>query len=492
VAMVLKGDILAKLLNFYFGIMCLILIRAFVKRFFSFGSLLPAVVFYCNWLLYYVSTRANVELALGFFEGMMLFCLLLWLEARAGKGEGKKPRNALFYLSAVFCGFSLGIKYTALFSLVGICLVFLYYAFFVFRDAFITVVKKGAVYLLISFAVFSPWVIKNTIAYRMPLAPYRVFHHLALAAGISGSEEASSPDPVIEKLRKRNALLYSAFYPRRSLGEFLLIPYNATIHGTWPSQVFDTIVTPFYLMFLPFLIVIRKKKRAAIALLIYCIAVYIQWHVVQPITRYLTSAMIPMSLLVALVVQYFSKPERERICVIGHILKIMIIITIFIMLIAQLMILIYYNPLRYLLGYENRSGYLLRSNPTGIQKLIEHANENLPEKSRILLLWEKRGYYLQRPYHEDSSGHVFAMAMYKTDDPEKAADELLRMGYTHILCDTGLPRFWTGSGYEGDDENREVREMAKKEYAFFEEMARKRMNLLEKSGFLYLYGIVRD
>jgi len=487
-AMMLQGDILAKLVNFYFGILCLFLIRAFVKKFFTFGCLLPCAIFYCSWLVYFVSTQANVEMGLAFFEGVAVLSLLLWLESHLDKEGSHAPKSFYFWFSAVGSGFCLGIKYTFLFSLVGLFLIFLYYGVIVLKSFRIMIVR-AILYFLIALIVFSPWMIKNILIYKMPLAPYDVLYHLRFAAGLSGKKASSAPSEAVLQMRNRTALLFKGVYPRSSFADFLLIPYNATIHGEWPMQVFDTLVAPFYLMFFPFVFFIRKKSPLVIALLIYIMTVYIQWHIIQPITRYLTSVLPLMSILIALVIHHVSQGPSRLNLYNAHLMKMIIVATLFITLVAQTASFISLNPVYYLLRIETGSSYLARANPAHIQPVIDFANTNLPAESRILLLWEKRGYYLERDYMEDASGNILARVMYQIKDPVSAAEELRKMGYTHILCDTNLPSTWFGSGYNKASENQAIKDLGNRELEFLNQMAGERLTLLKRSGGIYLYQI---
>lgn len=488
-AMLVHSDILAKLVNFYFGILCLLLILAFVKTFFTFKAILPCSLFYCSWLVYYVSTRANVDLGLAFFEGVMILSLLIWWN-KCSCSERRHQRNFFFYFSAVCAGFCLGIKYTALFSMLGVTGIFIYYGiqeWKIKRPGWIT---SFFAYGAIALTVFSPWMIKNTVLYGMPFAPYRISNHLRLATGVKTKDiDATDSGKPIDQLRKRNSLLYKGVYPRSSFLDFILIPYNATIYGDWPMQIFDTLVAPFYLMFFPFIFFIRRKPSYAVALVIYILIVYCQWHLMQPITRYLTPVLVLMAILLTYVIDRLEHIKHVLTIYIMRALKGIILIMLLITLAAQILTFASINPLYYLMGWENKSSYLSRANPAGIQPVIDYINENLDPESRILLLWEKRGYYLRRNYQEDASGNILALVMYKTGNPEDAARELKNMGYTHIMTDVSLPTSWFGSGYKKGGENRTIRELGNQELEFFLSMVEGNLKLLKISGSMYLYQI---
>ncbi|MBN1899782.1 hypothetical protein JW926_00485 [Candidatus Sumerlaeota bacterium] len=488
-AMLLHSDILAKLINFYFGVLCLALIWAFVKKFFTFNALLPCAFFYCSWLVYYISSRANVDLGLAFFEGVMIFSLLIWRDG-CSRSEKNLRRNYYFYFSAVCAGFSLGVKYTTLFGIMGIIGVFFFYGIGEWKNKWKAWISSLFIYGAVALAVFSPWMIKNTLLYGMPFAPYRISNHLRLAAGIKtqtgNATDAKSP---IAQLRERNALLYKGAYPRSSFLDFLLIPYNATIYGDWPMQVFDTLAAPFYLMFFPFIFFFRKKPEHVKTLLFYALIVYCQWHVMQPITRYLTPVLLLMTILLAYVIHRLELIDHILMAYAMKALKGIILIMLLITLASQILIFASINPLYYLMGFETKSSYLSRANPAGIQPVIDYINENLPQESRILLLWEKRGYYIRRDYQEDASGNIFALAMLKFENPKEASIELKKMGYTHILADLNLPGKWFGSGYKKGSENQKLRQLGNKELEFFLTMAQENLCLLKKAGSMYLYRI---
>lgn len=489
--MVVKDDILAKLINYYFGIMTLFLIRAIMKRFFKAGSLLPCAIFYCSWLVYYVSAQIHVELPLAFYEGTALFALLLWLEGwHLMPGADSNRMCFHFYLSAACAGFALGIKYTSMLSLLAFfILIIIYYKteeLKLIRVLLSFILRYGLVALLL----FSPWMIKNTVYYRNPIEPFRIRQLTAYLNDLAGRKPAAPVSAISPEFARRSQVLNRAVYPHSSLREFLMVPYNSTIYGEWGRQVFDMLISPFYLMFLPFLFVMRRKGWGVNALLIYVSIFYVQWLVLQPITRYLAAIMPMMAILIAFLFQRLEAERDQMARIFTNILKGIVVFMLFVIMMCSLLTLVWRNPVFYLMGRESKSAFLARNSPGGIQHLIDQANKELPADAKILLLWEKRGYYLQRQYVEDSFGFLFVKLMYLHKDPARVAEELKNLGFTHILCDTYIPRGWFGSSYKEEQKNKEAKAFGEKEYGFLMKMVEEQhLELLGENTTLFLYKI---
>jgi len=504
-ALILRGDILAKLINFYFGILVIFLIHSISKRFFvvqsivgngskpfptkiNFSGILPSAIFYCSWVIYYNSTRANVELAQTFFDGMALFSILIWLEIIRDRRESSvsDATSFYFYFSAISAGFALGIKYNSLFSIISLLSVLFFYSIYVLKDRFLKLIFSFSRYLIVVFLLFSPWIIKNVIYFKNPFEPFRIDKLVSLAVGLVS--KPTMAENTNSYLVNRAHILYKIAYPEYSVKELLLVPYNATIYGEWGSQVFDSLISPFYLMFLPFIIFIKKKSRVIIAFIIYIVINYLLWLFIQPLTRYLTPLMPFISILIAFIIYKLSENQDGRIRFFSHTIKILILISIFIIMCSHILLLIAKNPVSYIFRIENKSKFLERNNSVGIQPLIEYINDNLNDSAKIYLLWEKRGYYLKRDYKEDTYGNIFATLMSKYNDTSQVAEELKKMGFTHILCDTNIPRFWFGSSYKNKI-NQQAREIGRQEFGFFEKMAENNLELLFRQGVLRLYEI---
>lgn len=496
--MILHEDILAKLLNFYFGILSLMILIFFCRKFLNRSGIIACGIYYCTWLTYYISSRANIDLAQTFFEGIALLSLILYLEKRKQAEKVWTAQNSrnlrfLFFFSATIMGFCLGIKYSSLLTFNAVIIVILYYHIFFFRSRIRTIIRQVIIYSIVSVAIFSPWIIKNTIIYQNPVAPFQIRRLTSFIKGFAPEPEEQDtpamPGDLQKKLEQRQVTLNKGVYPESSLKELILMPYNATIHGEWGRQVFDALISPLFLIFLPFVIFISRKPRYIVAVSLYVLVIYLQWMFLQPITRYLAPAMLFMSFLIVFLINNLGRDEDLKIRIPLHFLKILIVFTILMMTCIQVLLFIRKKPYEYIFGTESRYEFLLKNNPAYIQKVIKYVNQNLPPDSRIYLLWEKRGYYLERPYDEDTFGSQFAHLMIRYEDPAKVVEALKEQGFSHILCDMYMPSMWFGSSYKKEQANEQTSMMGKKELLFFRKMAEEHLELLVSSKTIFLYSI---
>jgi len=485
----LHGHILAKLVNFYFGIMALFLIKPMAKRITGHSKgFLPHLIFYGSWMLWYVSTRANVELAQTFYDSMALVLLLTSLFTQSGREE---DRRVLFILSIICAGFSMGIKYTAVFTLASLSLIIILDGFFR-KSGVIKTARRLFLFCLPAFLLSAPWLIKNTLYHGEPLYPHRIAHLFQMVINRPGVvTENESVSTHQNYMSLRHHLVRQGVYPGRKIPDWFLIPWNATIHGEWGSQVFDGILSPFYLIFLPVLLFIRKKKWETLYCMAYVGLFVLFWMFLQPISRYLTPIMPVMAILAASAVKHLDDAPDTISRLFAKAISWIIAALIGIMLIHLMLILLVLNPVSHLFGLETQNQFLKRANAGGFQDVAVFVNENLPEGSRIYLLWEKRGYYLSADYFEDASGNLHANLMSKHQDPEKVAQELKgeKWNFTHILCDIYIPLHWFGSSYSEERKKSDLSAMGRREYEFLELMAKDHLKLLKESGSIRLYEI---
>jgi 4-amino-4-deoxy-L-arabinose transferase-like glycosyltransferase len=78
-ALIISGQITAKLLSFSFGILILLAIISFGKRFFSLETgIIAAALFYACPLVDWISTTTDVDLAVTFYIFCAVFSLSIW------------------------------------------------------------------------------------------------------------------------------------------------------------------------------------------------------------------------------------------------------------------------------------------------------------------------------------------------------------------------------------------------------------------------------
>ncbi|MCK4401802.1 glycosyltransferase family 39 protein, partial [bacterium] len=164
-ALAIKDEILAKLIHFSIGILCVLTIFVIGRKYFGRNAgLLAAAIFYNIPAVCLTSTYAFNDLGLVLYGLLMLFCILNW---------SSKNKITWLMLAGVFCGFAIGTKYTGALYFIPPALIFIY----------IKAQKKLCAYvplclfLSFTFLTFSPWIIKNLIFTHNPVYPlfYNIF-----------------------------------------------------------------------------------------------------------------------------------------------------------------------------------------------------------------------------------------------------------------------------------------------------------------------------
>ncbi len=160
----LNKDFLAKFIHMAFGLGTAVLIFAYLrKRISVIAGLLGVVVFLSTPMIFRLSTEVYVDLGLIFFTTASILALIRYF-------DGECAEFGWLLISAVCMGLALGTKYNAM----------IVWFFLTLAVIFIcsrqtgrqwNSIKYGAVFFLVSLAVFSPWLIKNYILTGNPFHP---------------------------------------------------------------------------------------------------------------------------------------------------------------------------------------------------------------------------------------------------------------------------------------------------------------------------------
>lgn len=176
-AMAVRGALLAKLIHFSLGILCLLTVYQLANRFFGRKTaLFASAIFYLMPMTASLSGTANIDFGTLLFGLLSVSSFLLWM----GKGAGR-----FLYLGAFFSGAALGTKVTGMSTVLCYILLFLLYSFFYFREPFIKVFKRSILVGCFCFFGFSSWIVRNIVYTDNPVMPIPI-HML----GWSGHEAA--------------------------------------------------------------------------------------------------------------------------------------------------------------------------------------------------------------------------------------------------------------------------------------------------------------
>lgn len=378
-ALSIHNETLAKLIHFSFGILSVIAIYKFSKKYFSVKiSLLAILIFYSNLVVSWESTTAYVDLARTFFEVMALWGFINWVETKEKKWLVE---------SAVMVGLAISTKLLAIGS-IGIFL-----ALILINDLWISkkikirnTIFNLAIFLLFSLLVPLPWFIFSLIHTGNPVYP--VFSN-----AYKVSLEWQILNPII------------------------------FIRDMW--QLFMRLADPIsaiYILFLPLVILLFKNFRKETKLVtLYSLLAIIVWYV-TPRTgggRFILPYLSAFSIVTAASMDIIWKIRGIRILCIAS-----IIIVFLISIVYRGVANVKYLPV--ILGKQTKSEFLTNNLNFSFGDFYDTDNyfrDNIKAFDNILLYGFHNLYYINFPFIDSSwvkRGDKFNyIAVQNTDIPER-------------------------------------------------------------------------
>lgn len=366
-------------------------------------------------MLLYISTPLVINLSrAAYADNGAAFYSALGMMAALKYNERPSARWLMY--SAVSIGLAMSSKYNTLISL------FLIGAFIMYSRARSggnsSSIRAGALFILAAFLVLSPWLVRNYLWTGSP------FYPLYENVGVSASKgEGFHITAGLSPVAKRFALY------NEGILDIILLPLRIFFEGQDNSiEKFDGVLNPFYLLFLP-LAFIRKSRPeikclAAFSILFFLIAFF----TVDLVTRYLLPAMPAVIILAVTGVKNLIESKRWRTPAVT-----LVILLFTFDILYTLGLYRRYEPLAYLAGREGRDVFLSRVLPD--YEAISYANRNLPEGSKVMLLFTgDRVYYWERDcYYGDRLGNVFKGLVKTSGDEGALKDKFRGLGITHLF-----------------------------------------------------------
>lgn len=408
-ALLLRGEILAKLLIFAFFPLALMAIYCFCRRFWSSTASLTAIAIASTIpAVMQMATLAMVDLPLACFLLLALFSLIYWI-----KGYSKKWLIA----SSFFCGLSLGIKYTSFFyslALISFLLIL-----------FSLINRKGlkkticALFILVAFAfiISSPWWIKNYLYTGNPFFPsfYKYLDGKNWSLPQEKQLKATTANRIIEP-----------FHPL----SLIKLPWLWTVESERFGPVGNS-PGVILLLFIPLLFVYIKKEKLIIILLLYSFLYFVIWLFTFQQGRFSLAMLFCLAIIVGYCFREFLNHIRTPWRVLlGFLIILFIAVNLAIFIKAEIMI---FDPIPYLAGLETREQYLSRTIPA--YPTINYINRNLPAEAVILFIGETRSFYCKRrcicPSAHDTN--PISLILKEAGTSFQVAQMLAQQGVTHIL-----------------------------------------------------------
>ncbi len=412
-AMLVRGDVTAKLLHLAYGLLLAALVYRLSSRWqgreaagwsLLLFAAMPMVAVLAAW--------AYNDLALAFYQLAALYALLAWRETE---------KEGWLWASGILSGLALGLKYTAFpLPLVGMA-----YLLWQSRQRW----RATFTFALLTGLVAAPWYLRNWAFMGNPVYPF-VF-------GGRGWDT-----------------FRAAWYGHAGTGigwhplRILALPVTMTL-GLRDANYYDGRMGPLFLALAPVLIwtVIRAlrrnrslntRKRQALTLLGGFATVYaLVWTLGAIQSRGLFQARLFLPGFVALVpllsesLMQLSALDRPAFSI-STFVRLVIGLVLALNLVSQTLDVLRFDPLGYLVGYQSRQDYL--THVLGDHyRAMEALEEIVPEEGRVLFLWEPRSYYSPRPTQSDAILDNWSHLMYLYEDEHKTAAHLRGEGITHVL-----------------------------------------------------------
>jgi len=153
--LIFKGEILAKLVHFSFGIGCLFALFKLLKKYSNGLALMGCLFFYSQLAVGWLSTTAYIDLARAFFEILSLVYFIKWLNNNS---------NSNLIKVGVLTGLAIATKLLAIFS-------FISYIILIFLCSRQKRYKNLIIYLFSSILIPLPWIILSIVNAKNPLYP---------------------------------------------------------------------------------------------------------------------------------------------------------------------------------------------------------------------------------------------------------------------------------------------------------------------------------
>jgi hypothetical protein len=411
--LLLKGDIVARLVHYAYGFLTLLALFAFADRYFNRKvAWLSMAIFYSVPSLVLISTWAYVDLGLIFYEFTSFYALMRWLEVRDKRWLA---------LTAILCGLAMGVKYTSVILPITLALII---ALRVRQEGPKEAAQALLLFGALAIVVASPWYLKNFFSAGNPFYPF-------FFGGTYWDEFRAW-----WYSRAGTGLAFTA--PWR----LLIAPWEMTVLGIQGAESYDATTGPVLLTVIPLLALVWRKiaaeeRRVIGYALLVCLIQYLFWlyGVAQSALLVQTRLLFPIFALLALLAGYTVDKLAlltRRAFSLQWFVTTALLLALGLNAVSSALHFISDSPLPYLTGFESKESYLARHLGLHYTTMV-HINENLPPSAKILFLWEPRSYYCQRDCWPDALLDKFKHLTYKYHDAEGIAEYLHREGVTHLL-----------------------------------------------------------
>lgn len=350
----------------------------------------------------------------------MTFSLFVLLAVHAYMNWYETGQSGWLWLCAAMSGLAAATKYAGLF-LPFIGLLGILWACRKKSAANPETIRLAAAYLMATVIVGSPFYIKNTVLTGNPLYPF--FFGLFGGSGWDADQA------------RRYDLFHRTLGMGRTFWDYLLLPWNISLHAKMYSPRFDGVVGPIFLLTLPFLAGVKKMATGVKITLVFCGVMFVFWAANVQQIRYLIPIFPFLSLLVVWVYTDYRRHRKPMAPLIAA--GIVCGITAGGYHITRQFHTA--RPTAFIMGSESRADFYRRHIPA--YDSFAYINTHLPEDAKIFMIYMKNlGYLCDRPYYSDSilESHTLEKILAAGDTSESIRLSMINRGFTHLLYDARL------------------------------------------------------
>lgn len=402
-ALLLKGASLAKLINYLVLPLTAASVLALGLRYFSWRAGLWAALIFCTVFHAMLSVwGVGTETLLALFSTLALYAVLL---------RGTDGDKRWLWLAAVFSGLSMGVKYTGLFTALGVMLVYGFNG----RKNLSATVKDLALFTLIASLFVGPWLVKNYVYTGNPVNP--------MLSGIFKPGSDTDPEKVKVWLNES-----------RQMGEFRLkewaaAPWNITMGKVGNSEYF----TPLFIFILPLCFLLAAPASSPLlGLWLFFLAMWLAWSFSSTMVRFFMPAYPAAGLIISCYL--FSGTHKALKAILKFIVLLVCLISLY------WSALVFYSQGRWkpVLGQVGMDEYLSHTQPSypySPYAGIKFINEKLPPDSKILIVGDGRSFYLKKDFMGGTAADKAPLVEYcrSSSGGDEVYSRMKADGLTHIL-----------------------------------------------------------
>jgi hypothetical protein len=340
-----------------------------------------------------------------------LFTTMLGVSILIVLFEGLKTKKDYWvYWAGIFTGFAVGTKWTA-----GVIAVGIYLSLVLLKKR--TGFSLRAIIISVFLAVVSmlPWLLKNLFWTGNPLYPYLFSTSMVVTERLT----AASAGPGF-----------------KNIWSIVSLPFTITWLGFDSAPGFGTDLGPFLLLFVAIGLYVHRHKTSTLVIFSSFIAGWLFMGLGSILFSHLRQTriyfvLIPAGAIVsgwgwAYIQSFVVRGVRLR-RIIGGVSLLLMLLVLGQDVVKQAQL----SPGGVVLGVQNQDAFLDIS--LGWYTPTMEALHELPDESKVLMLWEGRGLYAPLTAHPDHWIDHWRVAYWEHGEPDAITHSWLADGFTHVL-----------------------------------------------------------